>query len=250
MGQNKLVPVIRPDINGKLVTRHVIADKGTGSRVTIPAPAGTHQVLGVKEYARRIAEALAPEGSDSHAYQRTLTDIFQQEMGLESLKELHDRLPRLTTDEKLVLSKQSMTLFNNLTLDYADGEQTEKMFHNILESLDIIEAFSDAHYGNAVYKASRRVMEQTDEMGMNSLSSSSSEWQRNVCRFLMFSQLIGDNRRMDHEELSDKVWWFAESTERLFPHAARILANDRVDWDWMKELANPDTATGLSEGTL
>jgi hypothetical protein len=207
-------------------------------------------VLGVKEYARRIADVLVAGVYEDPSYQRMIAGIYQQGLGLDSLKEVHDRLPGLSAADRHTLLGQSETLFNNLTLGYADEEQTEKVFHNVLESLDIISAFSDSYYGNGVYNASCRVVEWTDEMGIDPRSSSSSEWQRNVCRFLMFRQLIGDHRRMDHGELSDKVWWFADSTDRLLPHAARILANEHVDWDWMKELANPDTATGLSEGTL
>lgn len=242
------MPVIRPDINGKMVTRHVIADNNGASSAHIPAPAATPRLLGSKEYARRIADALMSEEDDNGRLKEVISEVYEEGLSLHALRELHERLPDFSVQEKSVLREQSYSLFNYLIQAYADEEHTEKVFYGVAGSLDTIGAFATDRGPLFVYECIEAALREADEMGIDPRSSS--DYERSVYRFLFFKEVIGDYPRvMQPMEIYEKSVWFAENKDRLFPHADRIMTSN-VDWEWMKELANPDNAASLSEGTL
>lgn len=257
MGKRELTPVIRPDINGKLVTRHVIADKSVDSATKLPMPVSGPRLMGGKEYARRIAQELVRESADqspaswvptTQQRQESLAREYEDSLGAYQLKELYDRMNYFTDEEKAIFEYQVPSLFKDFIIRSVEQDDRERIFHGVLKNADLFAAFHPVAFGSEhLLKSGQSAIREAKALDIDPRSSSEAE--QKLYRFLLFKGIVKNESFMDVMELHENAYWFADNERFLFPHAAAI--RERCgDWEWMHELIAPDTAPSLSEGTL
>jgi hypothetical protein len=257
MGKRELTPVVRPDINGKLVTRHVIVDKAVDSAGSLPMPVSGPRLMGAKEYARRIAQELVRESPDQSfrpwALTRdqrmtSLTSLYGDSLAVYELKELYDRMDNFTDQEKDMFEDQVPALLNDLIVQSVNQDDREKIFHGILTNTDLFTTFHPVSFGSEyLLKSGQSAVRDARALGIDPRSGSEAE--HKLYRFLLYKGLVKDDSFMDVMETHEKAYWFSDNEHLLFPHADAIMKR-HGDWEWMNELVNPDTAPSLSEGTL
>lgn len=251
------MPVVRPDINGKLVTRHVIADPMVESAVRLPAPMATPRLMGEKEYARRIADHLVTAKDDADRPWRTsvaeqkriLAEAYEQSISLHELQRLHDRMLGFNKVEHAIFEHQVLSMFDEFVRGEVNSVGRDQIFHGILDSADMFAMFYPVAFGSDhIFKPSRGALWMADRMDVDPRSSSEAE--REIYRFLLFKEIIGDESYLDVLEVHRKSQWFAENESLIFSHAKEIMTRKGAGLDWLTELTNPESAPSLSEGTL
>lgn len=213
--------------------------------------------MGEKEYARRIAQELVREPIDHTVRpwaltrdqrETSLASFYGESLAIYELKELYDRMNYFTDQEKDMFEDQVPALLNDMIVQSVEQDDREKIFYGTLTNTDLFTTFRPVSFGSEyLLQSGQSAVREARALGIDPRSGSEAE--RKLYRFLLYKGLVKDDSFMDVMETHERAYWFAENELLLFPHADAIRKRCG-DWEWMKELVNPDAAPSLSEGTL
>lgn len=249
MVRSRLVPEVRPDINGKMVTRHVLPDRSSGAQLNVPPPAvdaPAERNMSAAIYAYRISRFIQSDGDAMRA--AVIAEVLEEGLHKETLIALHDRMTGFSEPEIGFLRDHSVSLFNDLVLRGADSESREKIFWGLMESIDTIGVFYGFLNHRNFLECSDDAIRQAERIGVDPRST---HWfERDTYRFLLIKNLLGDRFAIDPMDASEGAVWFSENRERVLASVPMLLAREVTDWKLARDITAPDTPSGLSGGIL
>lgn len=262
MSRNNLVPVVRPDINGKLVTRHVLPEAAAQSAASIPAPSVRvpSGPRSSEEFKEAIADLIAPHyeatdisTSDDFEWVSALLKHDFDELSYGALMAYHRVLQTATDQEKALLANGMQELSNVVIDQFLEDDDKERVFFGALESLDLCSAFRSENMSPSAVLSKCYVAARQSARYLNVESRSWKKgYDRDRFRYLVFRELAKEHGRISNQEIDEDVEWFKRNEQTLMENVHLLEAhttNGIVNREWVDELtASP--ARGLNEGIL
>lgn len=254
---SRTVPEKRVDKNGRVVTRHVLADPAAGKQTaTMPPPttAAVPAAHSVDYYAEEIANFLLEAAGDTDIeFARTL---YKGTLGIPPLRLIHDRMHDWSERDSDLFEE---TLQKVITKTIASGdtqENRDRLAVILVETMPVITRFcklptSSWHAMDIVYGANYAATHFAGGRDGSDIISTMSQEDRNMLRYMAFEySVMNVCTSRSRDWLVDESRWFANNMERLAAQAKTIRKRGTTNRDFLNDLIAEDTSPVLAEGTL
>jgi hypothetical protein len=254
---SRTVPEKRVDKNGRVVTRHVLADPSTGRQVSAvppPAPASVPAATSVDYYAGEIANyLLEAAGETDIEFARSL---YAGALDSGTLRLIHERMHDWNERDG-DLFVETLQLAITKTVARGDTEENRNRLAVILaETLPVISAFSrhpvNAHYAmDVVYGANYAATHFAGGSDGSDIVSDMTQTDREMLHWMTFEFIVMNvSTSRPRAWLQDESRWFADNMDRLALQADTIRKRGTTDREFLSELVAADKSVALAEGTL
>ena len=249
---SRLVPEKRVDKNGRVVTKHVLADpKPASSLSVIPVPGVSgKRPVSKADFGREISQFLLESAGD---YDQSIAAMtYADNLGIRTLRLIHQRMQSLSERDSDLL-EDSLNKLIGKTLNQDDSQQQrDRIVTALVEALPVITTFCspnvpawkaiDVTYGaNYAAKHNRVRFE----------GSNVSEEDREIFRWMAFEHVIMNvSTSRTKEWLQDESRWFTDNWDRLAAQADTIRERGTTDREFLSTLIAEDTSAVLARGTL
>lgn len=250
----RLVAEKRVDKNGRLVTKHVIADKqGASSTSDIPIP-GTPVASGPQtrdDYAREITDYLL-EASDQFDRDATAR-LFAKDLTLYSLRLVHSRMHEFgEQDGDLFLDALDKIILGSVEQGDSQAER-ENDVASLVEAMPIITKLGDPSMSSweainiakgAGYGAQANYIIIANHIRVP-------EGHVRAFRYLAWEYMVtGECRKRRMDAIKQDALWLEANMGSLSDYREVIKERGTVDQEFLDELLVNNSAPALGEGIL